>query len=160
KSVVGGRIGPEGQDVGIRRRGVLEAERLDAGLQEFPASVRAMPEYRTEIAKAARLAGGGGGEIVARDRDGEVGTQAELAPLRVARQIHALADVLAGEGEERLRRLQNRRCPARIARAFERGDERVGARLGRDARWDDACTRHGGRSRFSLWRRRFSTLGR
>ena len=70
--------------------------------------VAAMTEDRAEIAEARRLAGLGRGQIVARDRDGEVGPQAQLAPLRVGGEIHALADVLAGEIEERLRRLQDR----------------------------------------------------
>src|SRR5262249_62244858 len=70
KSVMRGRIEPERQHLRIRRGGVLAAERLDAGLQEFPASVRAMPEYPAEIAKTARLAGGGGPEIGATRPDG------------------------------------------------------------------------------------------
>src|SRR5262249_14203236 len=104
----------------------------DAGLQEFAAALVAMAEDRAEIAKASRFAGGGRGEIVARDRNGEVGAQAQLASLRIGREIHALADVLAGEVEERLRRLQNRGLPARLARALERRDEWVGRGAGRD----------------------------
>src|SRR5262249_53078802 len=100
-------------------------------------------EHRAEITKAARLAGGGRGEIVARHRNGEVGAQAQFASLRIAREIHALADVLAGKVEERLRRLQNRGRYPRIARALERGDQRVRARVGRAVRRDNSCTRHG-----------------
>ena len=79
-----------------------------------------MAKDRTEIAEALRLAGRGRGQVVARHRDGEVGPQAQLAALRIGGEIHALADVLAGEVEERLRRLQDRRRHARIARALDR----------------------------------------
>src|SRR5262249_9157835 len=69
--------------------------------------------------------------------------QTQFASLGVARQIHALADVLARKVEEWLCRLQDRRRDPRIARALERGDERVGARIGRGLRRDHFCTRHG-----------------
>jgi hypothetical protein len=140
---MGGRLEPERQHFGVGRRGVFTAEGFDSGLQEFAEPLGAMPEHRTEIAKAARLAGSGRGEIVARHRNGEIRPQAQFAPLRVRRQIHAPADVLAGEVEERLRGLQNRRRDARIARTLERGDERLGLRLGRGARGDRLCTCHG-----------------
>src|SRR5215831_2433228 len=78
------RVEPERQHFGIRRRRVRAAEGFDAGLQEFAATLGAMTEDRTEIAKASRLAGGGRGEIVARDRNGEVGAQAQLASLRMS----------------------------------------------------------------------------
>ncbi len=72
--------------------------------------VAAVAEDRAEIAEAGRLAGLRGGEVVARDRDGEVGAQAEfLVAARGRGQEHALADVLAGEVEEGLGRLQDRR---------------------------------------------------
>ena len=106
------------------------AEGFDAGLQELARLVLAVAEDRTEIAEARRLAGPRRGQIVARDRDGEVGPQAQFAALRIEREIHALADVLAGEIEERLRRLQDRRLDARIAGALEAGDERLRPRVG------------------------------
>ena len=139
QAVMRGRVEPERQHFGIRRRRIRPGEGFDAGLQEFAAALGAMPEHRTEIAKAPRLAGRGRGEIVARDWNGEVGAQAQFAPLRIGGEIHALADVLAGEVEERLRRLQNRRRHPRIARALERRDERVG----RGGRRDCSGARHG-----------------
>ena len=143
KTIVRRRIEPEREHLGVRRRGVLAAEGFDAGLQEFAAALAAVTKHRTEITKAARLAGGGRGEIIARHRNGEVGAQAQFASLRIARQIHALADVLAGKVEERLRRLENRGRHARIARPLEGGDQRVRPRIGHGARRDDSCTRHG-----------------
>src|SRR6516225_3175086 len=107
----------------------LIRRRFHAGARSS-AATRA--ENRTEIAKAPRFAGGGRGEIVARDWNGQIGAQAQFAPLRIGGEIHALADVLAGEVEKRLRRLQNRRLHARIARALERRDERVGRGARRD----------------------------
>src|SRR5215468_5756048 len=143
EAVMRRRLKSERQHFGIRGCDILPAEGFDAGLQEFAAAVAAMTKHRPEIAKTARLAGFGRGEVVARDRNGEVGAQTQFAPLGVARQIHALADVLAGKVEERLGWLQDRRRHPRIARALERGDERVGARIGRGLRRDHFCTRHG-----------------
>src|SRR5262249_56296551 len=101
------RLKSERQHFGIRGCDSLRAEGFDAGLQEFPAAVAAMTKHRPEIAKSARLAGFGRSEVVARDRNGEVGAQTQFAPLGVARQIHALAAVLARTSPERLYRLQH-----------------------------------------------------
>ena len=118
-AVLGGGVEAEREHFGVRRRLVRAAEGFDAGLQELDRRFGVMAEDRTEIAEALRLAGRGRGEVVARDRDGEVGPQAQLVAVRIGREIHALADVLAREVEERLRRLQDRRRDARIARALE-----------------------------------------
>ena len=128
QAVVAGRLEAERQHLGIGRRDVGAAEGLDAGLQELGRLVVAVAKHRAEIAESRRLAGRRRGQIVARDRDGEVGPQAQFVPLRVEGEIHALADVLAGQIEERLRRLQDRRLDAPIAGALEAGDERL--RLG------------------------------
>ena len=53
--------------------------------------------------------------------------------VRIGGEIHAPADVLAGEIEERLGRLQDRGRDARVAGALEGGDERLRPRVGRDA---------------------------
>jgi hypothetical protein len=138
-----GRLDPEREHLRIRCGSVRPGEGFDAGLQEFARPRLAVAEHRAEIAEALRLTGGRRGEIVARDRDGEVRAQAQLVPVRIAGEVHALADVLAGEVEERLRRLQDRRRNPHIARALERGEKRLGPRIGRSARREDWCARHG-----------------
>src|SRR5438067_671047 len=100
-------------------------EGFDAGLQEFARLLRAMAKNGSKIAVTFGGAGCGRGEIVPGNRDRQVGTQAQLAALRVDGEKHALADVLAGEIEKRLRRLQDRGRYARIARALEIGHERL-----------------------------------
>ena len=89
------------------------------------ARVFAMTEHRAEIAKACGLAGERRGQIVARHRNGQIGPQAQFAPVRIAGEKHAAADVLAGQIEERLRRLQHRRLDLRIAGAHVGGDQRL-----------------------------------
>ena len=90
-----------------------------------------MAKHRREIAEAERLAGLGRSEIVARHRNGEVGPQAQLVPVRIGGEEHAAADVLAREVEERLGRLQDRGRNARIARALVMRDERLRPCVGR-----------------------------
>ena len=120
---MGGRLEAERQHLGIGGRDVAPAERFDAGLEEFAFAVGAMAEHLAEIAEAFRLAGGRRREIVARHRDGEVGAQTKLAAGRVGRKIHAPANVLAREVEERFGRLEQRGLGAAIARALVMGDE-------------------------------------
>ncbi len=91
----------------------------------------AMTEDRREITEAERFARLGRGEIVARHRDGEIGPQAQLAPVRIGGEEHAAADVLAREIEERLGRLQDRGRDARVARALVVRDERLRPCVGR-----------------------------
>ncbi len=130
QSVMRGRLQPERQHLGVGRRLVGTSEGFDAGLQEFGRLIAAVAEYRPEIAEAGRPAGERGGEIVARNRDGEVRPQAEFAAAGRRGQIHALADVLAGEVEERLGRLQDGGRDARVARALVGGEQRLRARFG------------------------------
>src|SRR5439155_27070905 len=99
----------------IRRRAVLAAEGFDAGLQELAGLAPAIAEHRAEIGKARRLAGAAGGEIVARHRNRQVRAQAQFLAAGVGREIKALADVLAGEVEERVGRLQYRRLGMNVA---------------------------------------------
>ncbi len=113
EAVVRGRLEAERQHLGVGGGDVAAAEGFDAGLQEFRRRLAAVAKHRAEIAEARRRARGRGGEIVARDRDGEVGPQAEFAAGRVGGQEHAAADVLARQVEERLRRLQDGRACAR-----------------------------------------------
>jgi hypothetical protein len=117
------------QRLGIGRRRVAAAEGLDADLAELGRAILALAEDRAEIAELRRPAGVGGGEIVERDRNREIGPQAQLAARRVADEIHAPADVLAREIEERLGRLQDRGRDARIPGALIGGDERFRARV-------------------------------
>jgi len=78
-------------------------------LQEFAGRFAPMPKDRAQVAKCLRFTGHGRGEIVARDRDGEVGPQAQLMACGIGEQIHVPPHVLAGEVEKRLGRLQDRR---------------------------------------------------
>ena len=112
-----------GRRIRCRPAGIRRAHRCDGG--------RPGRDSRSSAALPAR----GRGQIVARDRDREVGPQAEFAALRVGGEIHALADVLAGEIEERLRRLQDRGLHARIAGALVGGDERPRPQVGRVLSW-------------------------
>jgi len=66
------------------------------------------------------LAGPTGSEIVPRYRNGEVGTQAKLLPAGIAGKVKAFPDVLAGQIEERLGRLQDRGLGPRVAGLRER----------------------------------------
>ena len=102
-----GRIDTERQHFGIGGCAVLTAEGFDPGLLEFAGRALPIAEHRPEIGKARGLSGAGRGEIIARHRNGEVGAQAEFLARRVGRQVKALANILAGEVEERLGRLQD-----------------------------------------------------
>ena len=123
-AVLRGRFEPERQHFGVGRRLVGAAEAFDAGLEEFGRRAVAMAEHRAEIAEAGGLSGLRRSQIIARHRNGQIGPQAQFAAVRIGGQKHAPADVLAGQVEERLGRLQHRRLDARIA----------GARIGRDQR--------------------------
>src|SRR5262249_6456882 len=126
------RLEPEREHLGVGRRSIASAEGFDAGLQELARLIAALAKYGTEIAEAYGLAGGARArcEVIARDRDGQVGSQAELAARRLAREIHAPADVLAGKVEERLGRLQDGGLGAPVAGARVGCDERLRARIG------------------------------
>ena len=124
-----GRLQPERQHLGVGRRLVGAAEGFDAGLQEFGRRVArgdGTPGRDSRSRPACRQRRG---EIVARDRNGQVGPQAEFAAARRGGQVHALADVLAGQVEERLGRLQDRGRDAAIAGALIGGDQRLRAHI-------------------------------
>ncbi len=121
---------PERKHLGVGCRGVGAAERLDAGLQEFIGAVVALAEDRAEIAEAGRAAGVRRSQIVARNRDGEIGPQAQLLAAPVGGEEHALADFLARQVEERLGRLDQRRRHPPIAGARIGGDKRLRPRVG------------------------------
>ncbi len=127
--VVDGRLERERERLGVRRRRVGAAEGFDAGLQEFGRAVLALAEDGAEIAVGCGPARLRRGEIVARRRNGEVRAQAQFAATGIRDQIHAPPDVLAGEIEKRLGRLQDRGRDAGVARALIGGDERVRARV-------------------------------
>jgi len=130
-TVVRSGFEPERQHFGIGGSRVAPPERLDAGLNELGRPLGAMTEHRRQIAEAERFAGFRRGEIIARHRNGEVGPQAKLAPVRIGGEEHAAADVLAGEIEERFGRLQDRGRDARVARALVMRDERLRPCVGR-----------------------------
>jgi hypothetical protein len=129
-AVMRGRLDPEGHHLGVRRGLVRPPEGFDAGLQNFRRTVAAVAVDRPEIAKTLRRASDLRGEIVAGDGNGEVRTQAQFAALGVDGEIHVAADVLAGEVEERLGRLQDRwRNPA-VAGPLIGADQRFGPSVG------------------------------
>ena len=125
QSACGGGLQCQRQHFRVRRGAVLPAEGFDAGLQELARLAAAITKHRSEIAEARRLPGAAGGEIVARDRDGQVRAQAELFARGVGGQIQALADVLAGEVEERLGRLQDPGLGPDVAGLRKRQQQRV-----------------------------------
>ena len=130
KAVMGGRFEAKCEHFRVCRRDVRSPEGFDPGLNEFGRLLRAVAEDRAEITKSFHLSGPGRGEIVARDRDGEIGPQAQFAALRIGGEKHALADVLAGEIEKWLRRLQDCWRHPRIARTLIGPDERLRPRVG------------------------------
>src|SRR4051794_8280562 len=91
----------EREHLGVGCGAVLATEGFDAGLQKLAPVAAAIAKHRSEIAEPGRLAGYGGGKILARDRNGEVGTQAQFLAARVGGEIEAFANVLSGEVEER-----------------------------------------------------------
>jgi len=129
EAVERGRLQRERERLGVGRRGVGAPVGFDAGLEELGRPLPAVAEDRAEIAEGGRPARLRRGEIIERDRNGEIGTQAQFAARGIVHQIHAAADVLARKIEERLRRLQDRGRGRRIAGALVRGDERVRARV-------------------------------
>jgi len=71
-----------------------------------------------------------GGEVIARDRNRQVGPQAQLLAAGVRGQIKAFADVLARQIEKRLGWLQNRRLGQGVTSLGERQQQRVRPRGG------------------------------
>ena len=71
------------------------------------------------------LSGLAGSEIVAGHWNGQIGAQAQFLAAGVGGQIKAFADVLAGEIEKRLGRLQNRRFSPAVAGLRERQQQCV-----------------------------------
>ena len=110
--------------VGLCR--VFVADRLDAGLPELRHLARALAEHR---ARAAETRGPAAmGEPVPRGGNGELGAQAHQAPRPVVGQEDARAQLLAGEVEERLGGLQDRRFqPVAVegGEALPRGEDGV-----------------------------------
>ena len=150
-----GRFEPEREHFGIGRRDVACGRRTRCR----PAGIRSARRTRwrntgAEIAEAVRPAGHRRGQVIARDRDGQIGPQAQFAPVRIDGEEHALADVLAREIEERLRRLQDRGRDARIAGALVRA-RRAPAPARRARSVMDAQLRSSDGNH--LRRRRFST---
>ena len=78
-----------------------------------------MPKDRAKIAEALRPPDQGRGQVLARNRDSQIGAQAQLMAVRIGRKIHALADVFSRQIEERSRRLKNCGHDPPIAGALE-----------------------------------------
>ena len=125
-----GVASPKRDGLGVRSDLVGAPEGLDAGLQQLCRAGPVIAEYRTEIAIFPGLARCGRCEIIACDRDGEVRPQAEFIAGRIGENEHAAANVLAGEVEKRLRRLEDRRLDARVTGPLIGGDQRIGAWVG------------------------------
>src|SRR5262249_8480438 len=123
------RFQSEREHFGIGSRFVLPTERLDADLEKFRGRALAVAKYRADVAKTGRLAGSGGLQISARDRNREIRPQAHFTALRIRRQKHPAANVLAGKIEERFCRLEHRRIDPDIAGARVRTDERLRPRV-------------------------------
>ena len=123
QAVESGRLEPKRQHFGVGRRLVMPGEGLDPGLHELGGGALAMAKHRSEIAEAGRLAGPRRLQIGARDRNGEIGPQAQFAAVGIAGKKQPPADVLAREVEKRLRRLQDRRIDLHVAGAHIGGDE-------------------------------------
>ena len=107
---------------------------------------------------AKRLAGFRRREVLARHRDGKVGAQAQLAPVRVGGKKHAPPDVLAREIEERLGRLKNGGRDARIARALIMRDQRLRPCVGRSHGSGFVMSRMARRRSFQYVGRAFNML--
>ena len=90
-AVVRGRLQPEREHFGIGRGGVAPCKGFDAGLNEFGRRIAPMAEYGAEIAAADRLPGARRGEVIARNRNGEIGPQAEFASGKIAQREFAVA---------------------------------------------------------------------
>ena len=142
-----GRFQPQRQHFGVGRRLVLPGEEFDAGLQKLGGQSLAVAKDGAEIAERGRLAGRRRLQIGARDRNGEVGPQAQFAPVRIAGEKHAPADILAGQVEERLRRLDDRRLDRGVAGAHIGGDELLRALV----RAVHCHARHDGHIHAGVW---------
>jgi hypothetical protein len=75
ESVAGGRFERERDGLGVRGRGIGASERFDPGLQELRRARAEIAKHWTQVAIFCRLAGVGGREIVAGNRDRQVGPQ-------------------------------------------------------------------------------------
>jgi hypothetical protein len=106
------RLQREGDHIGVSRFAVLVAEALDAGLQELTRSgVASIAEDRPGVA----VAGGqrrGRRQMIPADRNCVVGPETELAAVGILHEIEPAADVLAGQVEEGVGRLYDRRLGA------------------------------------------------
>jgi len=95
---MGGGLKPKRDGLAICRGLIRTPKRFDAGLPEFACPVGFRPRISkdgTEIAETLRLPGKRRSQVFARDRNGQIGTQAEFMASGVSREIHALADVFA-----------------------------------------------------------------
>ena len=117
----------EREAFGVGGLAVGAAERLDPGLQQFRAAVAAVAEHRAEIAIGRGTAGRGFFQVLAADRDGEVRAQAQLAAARVAGDEERAAQLLAGQLEEIVGRLQHGGLDAQVSRALVEVHEPVRA---------------------------------
>ena len=115
-----GRLQRQRQHFRIGGGPVLPSKGFDAGLQELTGLAAAIPEHRAEIAEPGRLPDLSRRQIIPRDRNGQIGAKAQFLPAGVGGQIEAFADVLAGEIEKRLGRLQNPRFGPAVAGLRER----------------------------------------
>ena len=117
----------EREDLGIGRGGVGPADQFDAGLQELAGPAGPVPEGRPVIAIGAEARRIAAGDMIAADRNGQLGPQAEFAALAVARQVEALCELFAGKVEEQLGRLQDRGLDRLVARRHEGRQEGLAA---------------------------------
>src|SRR6185312_13729250 len=121
----GGRLQRQRQHFGIGSGAILPPERFDAGLQELARASAAIAKHRAEIAEPGGLAGPAGGQIIPRDRNGEVGAKTKFLPAGIGGEIEALPDVFTGKVEKRLGRLQDRRLGPHVTGLRERQEQGV-----------------------------------
>ena len=160
-AVVRGGLEAERQHLGVGGGLVGAAERLDAGLQEFGRQHRrgrGTPGRDSRSPAASRpLARRGSRSDTGMVRSGR---RHSSRPSRVGGEVHALADVLARQVEERLGRLQDRRRDAAIAGALIGGDERLGPCVGLRCLCSRSSWSHGRpAAAFARAGRAFSTAG-
>jgi hypothetical protein len=134
-----GALHREREDLGVRRLAVVAPERFHARLQELGGAVAGVAEYRPGIAVGSGPLARVLGEVLAADRDREIGPQAKLAAPAVRGEEQAATQLLAGELEKDLGRLQCGRIEAHVPRALVERHQRVRAcpavhrrRLGHD----------------------------
>ncbi len=113
------------KQVRIRFGRVRTAEAFRTKLRDFAQAVRALAEHRAVVAIGGRKLDGVLRQMMTANRNGEVGAQAQIKPVGTAGQIEPAPDVLAGEIQKDVRRLQYRRAELVMALGLEEAKNRL-----------------------------------